>query len=163
MAERCLFEIARFVDPDEDPEGEDYVRFDFLALGDIGEGFDPGPSPVTRNLLSQEGVDGFVLASTQRLEAIMVVPWLVPLQASWDVLRDAFAALAVELDRPENVFEFMFTDDPAGSYLADTLRAEIPSIVAGPAPQTPHLPATLQPLVLAIPRVVPLRGAGPYV
>lgn len=154
----CLFDLARFIDPDTAA-----TRFDFLAWGDIGAAFTPGNAPVIRKVLAMDGVDGGVQTSTARGEAIMQIPWLISKQASWDALRDAFAALAVELDRPTNVFEFKFTGDPAGSYLADTFRAEIPSLLSTPAPQPPVALLTVAPILISLPRVYQLRGAGAYV
>ena len=101
----------------------------------IEHGLDTGMGDISQSFLTQEGVDGGVLARSERPHRTMVLPLRLSRQASWTAMRDLWLDLGTELNREINCLEFIPdpTDDP---YYITTYRSEIPSLFRGQSLET---------------------------
>ena len=151
--------IFRFTD------GASTVRLDMNTTSGwvLGRGLNLGAANLESVWLSQPPYDGAELASSYRPIVTMTIPLIMTKQANAAAMKTLFDALVTELDRTANFIEYR-PDGYATSYLIDTYRASIPSLLGGVFAPTPFLLLQTQvPLTLTIPRKPQLRTAGSYI
>lgn len=158
-------QIFRFVD-----DAHSVVRLNLMdgTIWDLGRGLDLGVSAARKVYLNQEGVDGAVLADSDRPLTQMFIPLLLyPKQAVSPPtpadIRTAFNNLVTELDRHHNNVEWR-EDGDSVSYFARTYRADIPSLRRGLATPSPFGMRTGGPqFFITLDRDPVLTGAGSYI
>jgi hypothetical protein len=155
-------QLFRFVD-----DAHTTVRLNLNdgTIWSLGRGFDLGISAARRLYLSQDGVDGAVLADSDRPVVTMYIPLILYHQggATFANIRTAHGNLATELDRHHNNLEWREDGDTA-SYFARTYRADIPSLRAGLAAPNMFKHGTGGPqFFIALDRDPLFTGAGSYI
>lgn len=124
-------QIIRFVD---DPHTTVRLDLNDGVIWTLARGFDLGITPARRLYLSQDGVDGAVLADSDRPITQMTLPLLLyhspDTQPTPAQIRAGYNNLVTELDRHHNNIEFRENGDVA-SFFVRTYRADIPSLRRG--------------------------------
>lgn len=153
--------ILRFIDPDtgtprlnlNDPEGFE------LAEG----GLRLGTQDIDYAAWLHGTAPGAIPRGPHRAQVEMLISVrLTPQPEGWDGMAALMTALAIELDRSENVLEFI----PGGStvpYLIDTYASPIPSLFRGQPVAPEEVLQDPVPMDLIIYRHPKLRGAGTHI
>ena len=131
----------------------------------LGRGLDLGTVPARKVYLTQDGVDGAVLAESDRGLTQANIPLLLYHGggATPANIRTAFNNLVTELDRPYNNIEFREPGDSV-SYFMRTYRADIPSLRRGLVPPPPFKLGTGGPMFfVTVDREPIMTGAGAYI